>query len=409
MYQQQKIDEAKALFPLNLNRIITHHKPSIDEIVAIASIVNHSDGKFVQPEDGVNIEFCGPVELAKLLIPYEGDSVSFLVNTGTLIIGMGGSLLDEHEHENNNLLRAVGECAATLAAKLIDFDHDVHWKAITRYALQDDTGKRLDRHYLDATKTLPNLIKAMYTSKIEDEDWVLNNSIDLIEKYYDNLKSGNIKLSKSLNWHLDFLATVFGAELAEDVVETFKAAHRYCKVIDEENTKHLHNLKVCEAKNYTGESVGIALAQTDRDNIQKTVFDSRKDIDVLVVRKESGNVQIYTRTKCGVDLSNTVGLLRQFENILQKRRKLSGKRCYDPGKLSDCGEWFYFSPPSKCDMIFNGSLTAPDVPATKLSNESIKMALVEGIKNPPIRFQEQSNTQYTLQTDTASQPLSANI
>lgn len=409
MFQFKRIEEVKALMPITLNRIITHVNPSIDEIVAECDILYHSEGKFIQPADGIQVDFLGPVELAKLLAPYNGDLIHFLIETGTLVIGTAGSFLDEHEHELNDHCRAEGECAATLTSKLLGTDSDPLWNSITKYALQDDLGKRQDHNYLDASMTLPNLIKAAYSVNKEDVEWVVNESTAIIEGYYQALRSGRIKLSDKPDWHLDTLAKVLCNSEVNEAVKKFREIHKRYQAMQDEATRRIAaKLKVCRELDYKGRRLGIALAETDADNITTGIFKTRPDVHILVVEKRSGNVQIFTRRNWNIDLSNTVGILRKMENIKQRRRPPHNDDLYLPGKLPECGEWFYFNPPSKTDMIFNGSLTAPDVAPTKLLNENIRKAIVEGIALAPIRFRQQvAHKPLDLSNGSAMEPASS--
>ena len=58
---------------------------------------------------------------------------------------------------------------------------------------------------------------------------------------------------------------------------------------------------------------------------------------------------------------------------------VDGINYYVAGTIKECPEWNLFKPDSGNDMIFNGSKTAPDIPATKLSLETIIKAVVLGL------------------------------
>lgn len=391
-FQLRQIEQIQAMAGhIRVDRIVTHHEPSIDDAVAIADLW-YNGGHIFNGLDDAEIRFCGREEIEVLLAPYDGDIITYLLEKHTLIVGMAGSFLDEHEHPRNNMTRAKGECAASLTARLTGMIDDEYWMSIVSYALADDTGKRTDYKYLDANLTLPNLMKAAYRADADNVVFALDASIRFIHAYYEALKYGQLNCCEDPDWTMGHLVELAqNAEWAQDFAKQFDEISEKSRVAYEEAKPLINNIEWTAVKSHTGKMLNIGLCNTDSDCFAKVALKECRNLDVLVVRRSSGNVQIFTTRKPKINLANVAWFLRMYEIHAKGQLKPVGVDLYQPGEIPACPEWYFFLPEAGNSMIFNGSQTAPDKQPTLLTNSLIMSAIKNGLAERPRYSPDQPN------------------
>jgi hypothetical protein len=375
--QLRLIEEVKALGPITVKKLGFHPRLSIDDLAAAVNMYLHPGSVFNIPAD-LTMEFYGRGEIEEILSHYGGCTVRFLIETGTLIIGMAGSFLDEHEHHRNGYRRPPNHCAASLTALLTGMDQDPYWQQVLEFVLCDDLGERFDHTYLDASMTLPNLLKYGYSADKQNAPWVISYGMKFVEVYYRALKSGRFVENGRPNWSIDFLVELADAEWANRAKVLFIEA---AQIVEQRVTAAEHGIKTLavEYLQVSGGKLGVCVIENDLENFQKRVFDKRSDIDILIMRRETGNVQIFTRRGKAISLAKPAGIIRQMEMKARGRTHPIGVDFTQPGSILGCQEWFLFQPKNS-DMLFNGSLTAPDTPPTRLANDDILKAVTLGLK-----------------------------
>jgi 2'-5' RNA ligase len=105
--------------------------------------------------------------------------------------------------------------------------------------------------------------------------------------------------------------------------------------------------------------------------------------DAVLQKSSSGHVNIITRPLKRVDLRLVVGLLRQ-EEIEVKRRKISFSplEIMKPGRLPEIPEWYY---DLATNSILNGGVNPKVTPSTGIPFKKIKEILKEGLSEIPFR------------------------
>lgn len=379
-YQLRRIEAVKTLGRTEVCKVYTHHQPSLDDICAISAIFHFGERRFNLSDD-LQIVFADRGEMESTLESF-GDDIRLLAEDKSLVVGMAGSFLDEHEHPRNGHSRAAGHCTATLTAKLLNLNSDVYWQNIARYALADDTGTRSDWKYLDAMKTLPNLLKTAYNTDPGNVKWVVPSAVQFVKSYYDALRDGKVNMKRP-NWSLDKLVEFSDGDWANDAYHLFMTAHVQKMSLLEEAKKLLPEVKHSVVQRHNGQRIGVAVIETDFDDFQKLVFSEKRGnnvrVDVLICKRSNGQCQIFSRNGKKINLSPAISLLRRFEMQMAGKPVVDGINYYVAGTIKECPEWNLFKPDSGNDMIFNGSKTAPDIPATKLSLETIIKAVVLGL------------------------------
>ncbi len=90
----------------------------------------------------------------------------------------------------------------------------------------------------------------------------------------------------------------------------------------------------------------------------------------------SGRVTIFTNRRARVDLSEVIAMLRQEEQRVQGRPVATDHgKLRAPGKMEGVPEWYYMVGDAG-QACLNGSFSAPDVPATRLSLSTIKEIVI---------------------------------
>ncbi|XOA42970.1 MAG: hypothetical protein ACKKMO_00660 [Candidatus Nealsonbacteria bacterium] len=108
---------------------------------------------------------------------------------------------------------------------------------------------------------------------------------------------------------------------------------------------------------------------------------ARKIGAIAVIQRQMKNkqTQIFFDTKNikKEQTDKTIALLRILE---AKGKKINKRYLYRKGTIESVKEWFYFVGEKGGVMILNGSLTAPDVPPSRLSTEQIIESVKAGLE-----------------------------
>lgn len=295
------------------DRIITHARPHLDEITAIWLLRKFGEEMFPGIRSAV-VEYwtSGSEALLKTPEQYEKE--------GTLLIGVGRGRFDEHPVNG----QPKEGCAATLVAKALGLEEDPLLQQILKFVSANDL--KGSGHAFD----LAHLINIMHQQFPNDP-------------------------TKVTDWAVTGLET----KLAEQS-EFFGDARQEFE----------QNARVVEFGS-PGRKIRLAVLVSDNEKLAKfarSIHGGRSD--VVIQKKSSGNVQIFTRRSSGLKLFELAQLLR-YEEQRSKGvfRTTDWKTLAAPGTLPGSEEWFY---QQAGEMLLNGSLTAKDVKPTGLSLEKIE-------------------------------------
>ncbi|MEK7574136.1 MAG: hypothetical protein AAB514_01230 [Patescibacteria group bacterium] len=307
--------------------IATHERPHLDEYAAIFLLKKFGESRF----PGISkarIVYWSP--FAEKI----GDrcSVDEYEKTGSLFIGVGGGRFDEHPAIGGE--RKQGECAATLVAKALGIADDPSLEKILKFALNNDI------------KAAASPFDLAYITKI------------MHQRYPDNS-------DKVMEW------VMAGLEAKYQEQDSF---------FNEAKKEFYRMAKIEEIITPRGMLRRMATVVSDDEQINKLARSAYGgNTAIIIQKKSSGHVQIFTNQHYGLTLYDIAQILRLAEQkakgkIITKDWKVLASE----GKVAGAEEWFFFQ---AGQMLLNGSLTATGVPATKIPLEQIQEIVRIGI-NP---------------------------
>jgi hypothetical protein len=259
-----------------------------------------------------------------------------LVSRGKICIGCGGALYDEHGRERET-------CCAELVAKHLGLLENKAIANILNYV------RNCDRTADVRPQELPSLIKQWHKQHPNDAQLVLDRTLGILEDW--------------LNANLSFQKTF---------TET-KPDKKFFPLLGLPQGAPKRNL---------------CYAVFNTNNSEVPVVARIKGVDIVIIKKPRGNVQIFTRSTkdaAGVstpvaDISDAVRIIRQAE--MRKRgqdhKALSDEYLRGPEKLPEVPCWYYLE---AGQMLLNGSDQAgAAVEPTKVSVDDIVQAIKVGAR-----------------------------
>ncbi len=302
--------------------IATHLQPHLDEIAGIWMLVKFGEGLF----PGINnalVEFWDKMP--------EGKTAAGLETEGVVCVGIGGGRFDEHPSANNG--RKQDDCAVTLIAKELNFIDDPAMKPLLEFVRMRDlklTGSAFDLHAL---------VKTLYNAGRSDEAvW---------------------------NWVFEILGAIYQQQLGffEGAGTDFMRA----RVRD----IRIGNLRG-EVKN-TKMAVGVS---DSREFAKYARSPHGCSAGIVIQQTSSGNVQIQTKDRLEINLTDVVRMIRIEENKARARQVPEDWKYLETERsLPVCEEWHYFLDGK---MLLNGSTTADKQP-TRLSLVKIEELVQIGV------------------------------
>lgn len=311
------------------NRILTHERPHLDEIVAIWLLRRFGEQRF--PGIGTAaVEFTSIRRLAEA-----GRKPEDYEAEGTLLLGIGGGRFDEHPTLDAD--RKAGDCATTLVARDLGISDDPSLAKILRFvraADVDGNASPFDISYV---------VKLLHARHPEEPSRVIEWALVAIEaKYQEQLR---------------FFTVVKPEFDAKAKVEEIAVGKKRLRVVT---------------------------IDSDEDGIHKyarSEFGARAAI--VIQRRSSGNVAVFGNKQAGVDLREAAKLIRLAEREAKGLEPApADDKLLAEGYAPGAEEWFYHR---QGQMLLNGSLTQADVPPTRLSLDRIAELVKIGVD--PARLQ----------------------
>lgn len=312
----------------NFHTIVTHEGPHFDEILGIWLLRRF--GEQVFPGIGnAKIEFWGTGGSTP-----DSRSAQEYEQEGILLIGIGAGRFDEHPAVNGE--RKEDECAATLIAEALGLKDEPAFEKILNFALNSDL--KADNHPFN----IASIAKAFFQQTSNPE--------------------------KVIGWVIRGIEVKYQEQL------------QFFDVAREEFEKN------AEIEEIPGPGRMLKMVSIVSDNSQMSKF-ARSihgvNADIVIQKQPSGNVQIFTSAKSGLILYDVVQMLRLTEQELKGDiRTTDWKLLSAEGRVEGAEEWFF---QIQGQMILNGSLTATQVPATKIPFDIIKGIVRIGVN--PQRFE----------------------
>lgn len=261
----------------------------------------------------------------------DGRSTEEYEADGWLLVGVGGSRFDEHASAGNG--RREGECAATLVAKELGVEGDPALKRILKFALRGDT--KAASHPFDLARVM----------------WVLHR------QYPDNPLFVQAWLEAALDAkyaeHQGFLRAI----------KDFREKARTREIVLDDGRKVL-----------------LVVIESDEEDVWKAARWMVKAA-VGIIRRSNGNVVVLTDQALNLDLAHTAGLIRLAEQWRKYGnnpvvRPSERARLQAEGTVPGIEEWHYFL---LGKSLFNGSLTTPNMPPTRIPLDEIERLVVRGL------------------------------
>ncbi len=255
--------------------------------------------------------------------PPDGRTAEEWMGEGSFPIDVGQGPLDHHQDPDSK------ECAATLTAEFLGIRDLPELQQILDYVNQTD-------HAPDSNKFgLASLVKIWHANHPDESELVIRWTLNALDEL----------LKEQRRFHYTAKAA-----FKEAKIFTFQAQDRKIKV---------------------------AVIETDEEAVRRVAFSAAGGYCSVLVQKSSCGVQIFTNRSHNVFLDDVICILRVTELAVQKRSgRPNFKQLCQPGALDAVPEWFYYK---EGNMIFNGSLTHPDVPSTRLPMSKIVSAVKLGL------------------------------
>jgi hypothetical protein len=300
--------------------IATHPKPHFDELTAIWLLRKFGSKKFPGIETAV-IQYWNRSDIKETPETYE--------TRGILLVGIGGGKFDEHP-ENGNA-RKENECAATLVAKFLGVDDDPALERILRFTLNSDLN--------GSAQSFDMAIIAKLLYAYQDPEKVLEWTF--------------VGLEAKFQEQLQFLTTT---------------------------RNEFKKLAQIEEIGYEGKRIKIATIISDDELISKFARSRHGGNTAVVIQQRStGNVQIFTNKRIGIDLHEVAKILRLEEQRIKKKFSVTDwDALVADGKLEGSEEWYYHE---QGQVLLNGSNTAVNIPATKIPLDDIRELVKVGLQN----------------------------
>ena len=358
---------------MKIANIVTHTRAHQDELLAIWLARVYGQTKFQ------DVQYSKIVFLEKELERTYPDD---------LYIGIGFGRFDEHRQNG----RLPNTCAAMLVAEYLGITKVTGLTELLTEALWCDT-----RNGIKETR-LANLIKTKHrVKKGADQFGTYRYAADAFNAIVDGAKDSTFDLRVVWNRHVDDLKistkTPAWVTVNRFVNESFmrrndhvtELAYIACRM--DEETRQLwladtFSMLMMDATQYaylieslkksnpltdiqTERSIEPAvLIESDSELLNKAVnaISSGKPA-VLVVRRSSGNIQVFADSERGIDLSDLAAMVRMAEYKKRTGKFFSFESALGEGTKKQCKVWHQPNP----NTLLNGSLSHPGVKPSVLT------------------------------------------
>lgn len=309
---------------VEIKAIVTHKRPHVDEIVAIVLLQSYGKKMFPGIEKA-------PIKFWDAGIGSLGTKTwKEYHKEGYILVGIGGGCFDEHPSSTKE--RSEDHCAATLVAKYLKIDHWPALEQILRYTKTNDTKGGNNPFDLAALITLGNKI------------------------WFDTDPQGILEWAmQPIKWWLKKQADFF--------TTTKKEFDTHARVFS------------CF---YKGRKITIVSIKSDNPEIGAYARSKYGvEAQVVIQKNSKGQVSITSQKRASICFDRVVVALRKKEMQLKKIFYPKIDFASD-GTIPQIPEWYY---DKNAARIFNGSLSATEVPPTKIYFGDIVKMVQHGLSN----------------------------
>ncbi len=311
-----------------LKKIVTHHRPHVDERLAIWLLRLFGEDQFPGAKSAL-VEFvdAGTIPVGKSADEREAD--------GELWLGVGGGRFDEHPNGDTN--RVHGECAATLVATALGVRDKLELRQLLDAVCQNDTAGG-GGSVLNVARVITLMNQAG-----QEEDFIQRWAEASFDAFFQCQRE------------------FFGAE------------------------KDFRNPKVTSVDEIrlatrTG-TKEIRLVVTSSANKQMASFARSKfgcGAQIVIQRSEtSGHTFISCYSGAGLRMEVLAAAIRQAELRRREETPLSEEEARREGTLARVPEWCFHR---SGGWIMNGSLTAPNTVRSRLPLRRLQAIAFEAMK-----------------------------
>ncbi len=351
-----------------ITKIITHNRPHADELVALMLLKKFPQGKEKFP--GVTTAEVSFLTTGEL--PNGQTAKDF---PDTIFLGCGGGDFDEHATSQKE--RVSNECCTTLVAKYLGISKDPALQRILFFVKQEDLSGSKDRDALSvyikilhsAYKNDPEgvsrwAIDAYYAEYLSDKNKIENGEV--VQEIPPTLISAINSFQKNgfddLEWWNSFLNVAIKYQ-----DDQYKLAMNEFK----------NNAKVERFMANDGMPIDMAVITSDNEEMNKVARSNK--MQLIIQFSTKGNVAIFTYQKRNLNLTNSFILLRMAEQHYRDSEiKIKDKNILSGEGTVANVPWYLFHTK---DCGFNGSLTAMDIPPTKIPHDKVVGLIKQGFKS----------------------------
>lgn len=295
--------------------VITHPRQHLDEYAARWALNRFGASRYPGVDRAKVVEFVPKIHV-------DGRSEMEWLGDGYLFVGCGGGRYDDHPHE-----RFPNDCAFTLVLKDFGVAGDPALAELRRHILNEDRNGA--PHPLHLALVLKQLHRLLGDSDVD------NIAMMSLEALYLQQVSFQKALASVQNPACQ--ARVHNRPNREDLV--------------------------------------LVVIENDNEDVSRAARSKEGPNAALVLQRNTqGQTYISGNTRLGArDLSSLVETIRTSEQEAQEEVLVVDRdRLRADGALAEIPEWYMLTGNGGAGQIFNGSLTAPEVPQTKLTTEKLQ-------------------------------------
>ena len=311
-----------------IHTIVTHPRPHLDELAAVWAARRFGEEKYPGAE-GASLEYFSPET------HLDGRSEDEWLGDGFLFVGVRGGRFDDHPHH-----RFPSDCAFTLLLKDLGKEKDPGVQKIARDVLTED------RNGAPSSLHLASIIKAKH------------RVVGILDVARDVDLSLEALYAQQLSFH--------------EAVDIVRKIQPIC-VFNEQTQRQLI-LVIAESEN-----PDISPAARWKEGAHAALVVHRHP-----VRSDGTGGTTYISTNDNLGIQKVGWLVKELRWAEQAQKGeivvRDQQRLQADGVLPEIPEWYHHEAAAQ---IYNGSLTAPNVPRTRLSLKQIEDLCVRFLHSYP--------------------------
>lgn len=280
-----------------ITKIITHNRPHADELVALMLLRKFPEGEEKFPGvSSADVEFLGSGKIP--------DGKTYLDFPDTIFLGVGGGPFDEHATVDKE--RESGEVCATLVARYLGIDNRSELQGILNIIKEEDLAPAKDKDALSiAIKFLHSCFKDDYKKICRWAEIAYMAHVKLFVERGEN-RLFTVEETRKILEELQSSDLEFWTGAIEDARKYQNDQYQLALTEFEHATKE-------RFVGSDGQPIDMAVVTSDNEEVNK-VFRSKR-AQLIIQFSSRGNVAIFTYQKRGLDLTNSIILLRMAEQF----------------------------------------------------------------------------------------------